>query len=106
MTRTTLRNALLLATAATGASLGHIATAEAAYPAVLQLAPGIGGPMDTDGGAGNEQIDSAVFEVGTKRYVVSVYMSSNVSDDDAPWQAKCTSVLLDPILGPVVVQDQ
>jgi MYXO-CTERM domain-containing protein len=106
MNRTTLRHALLLATAATGASLGYVGSAEAAYPAVMKIAPGIGGPMEKDGGAGHEQAMSTTFEVGGKQYLVTVYMSSNVSEEDGPWQAKCTSVVLDSILGPKVVVDQ
>ncbi|MEZ4297486.1 MAG: MYXO-CTERM sorting domain-containing protein [Polyangiaceae bacterium] len=106
MTRTTLRPALLLALAATGASLGYVTTADAAYPAVLQLAPGVGGPKEKEGGAGNEHTAVTVMEKNGKEYVVSVYMSSNVDDNDAPWQCKCSSALLDPILGPVIVQDQ
>src|SRR5690349_4542366 len=79
MTRTTLRHALLLGTAATVASLGYIGSADAAYPAVMKITPGIGGPMEKDGGAGSEQSSVAVFEKDGKEYVVSIYMSSNVS---------------------------
>jgi MYXO-CTERM domain-containing protein len=107
MTRTTLRTGLVLLTAGIGLSLGYVAPADAAYPAVLQLAPGIGGPKEKNGGPGHEQIHAAVFQKDGKQYVVSVYMSSNVDQNkDGYWQCKCSSVLMDPIVGPTTVQDQ
>jgi len=104
MTRTTLRHALLLATAATGASLGYVNTADAASPAVLQLAAGVGGPKQQNGGAGNEQADVTIIEKGGKQYAVTVFMSSDVEKGN--WQCKCTSAVMDPVLGPIVVADQ
>jgi hypothetical protein len=106
MTRTTLRTGLVLLTAGIGASLGYVAPADAAYPAVLQLAPGFGGPKEKDGGAGNEQIDVTTFIKDGKQYLVSIYMSSNVEEKDSPWQCKCTSTLMDSIIGPTIVKDQ
>ncbi len=109
MTRTTLRHGLVLLAAGISTSLGFIAPASAdgAYPAVLQLAPGIGGPKEKNGGPGNEQIHAAVFTKDSKQYVVSIYMSSNVDqNEDGYWQCKCTSTLMDPTVGPVTVYDQ
>jgi len=107
MTRTTLRHGLVLL-AGISASFGLIgsALADGAYPAVLQLAPGIGGPKEKNGGPGNEQIHAAVFVNEGKQYVVSIYMSSNVDENDGYWQCKCTSTLMDPVVGPVTVYDQ
>jgi MYXO-CTERM domain-containing protein len=104
MTRTTLRTAFLLATAATGASLGYATPADAAYPAVLQLTKGVGGEKEQNGGAGAEQLHSAVLDKNGKEYVVTVFMSSDVEQGN--WQCKCTSTLMDPVLGPLVVVDQ
>lgn len=107
MTRTTLRSSLVLLTAGIGLSLGHASTANAAYPAVLQLAAGTGDDdKGQDAGPGSEQGAAVALTVGEKQYVVSLYMSSDVSDEDGPWQCKCSAVLMDPIVGPVVVQDQ
>ncbi len=108
MTRTSLRHGLVLLAAATSASLGVVgsASAEGAYPAVLQLAPGIGGPKEKNGGPGNEQIHASVFVNEGKQYVVSIYMSSNVDENDGYWQCKCSSTLMDPVVGPVTVYDQ
>ena len=77
-----------------------------AAPTVVELAQGYGGPEDDEGGAGNEQPSVTVVERSGKRYVVSIYMSSDVSDDDEPWQCKCSSVELDPVLGPKLVADR
>ncbi len=106
MTRSTLRTSLVLLTAGIGITLGHSQSADAAYPAVLQLAEGYGGDMEQNGGAGTEQSALSLITVGEKQYVVTVFMSSDVSDDDSPWQCKCTSVLMDPIIGPVTLVDQ
>src|ERR1051326_2468618 len=69
------------------ASLFVSAAAFADRPPVtwIQLAPGIGGPETARGGAGNEQPSVATVVSGGRRYVVSVYMSSNVSTNDRPW---------------------
>lgn len=107
MTRTTLRHGLILLTAGIGVSLGAIQPASAASPAVLKIAPGFGGELEQNGGSGNEQPVTTIMTDGGKQYAVTVYMSSNVDQNkDGYWQCKCTSVLMDPTVGPVVVADQ
>jgi MYXO-CTERM domain-containing protein len=110
MTRTTLRHGLILFTAGIGASLGFNQSASAetpSAPAVLKISPGYGGELEQNGGAGTEQMVSTVMNEGGKQYVVSIYMSSNVDQNkDGYWQCKCTSVLMDPTVGPVIVADQ
>ena len=55
------------------------ATASAETPFVLTIAGGEGGPMEANGGAGNEQPTVAlVTGDGGEAYVVVIYMSSNV----------------------------
>lgn len=85
------------------ASLTPAVSLAAAPPTVLELAGGYGGPMDDEGGAGNEQATVATVVREGKTYLVTVYMSSDVSSGDRPWQCKCSSVELDPIAGPKVV---
>ena len=105
----TLRHGLILFTAGIGASLGHIATATAAdpqvFPAVLKLSAGVGGELEKNGGPGNEQAFAAVMTDKGAQYVVVIDMNSNVEQQDNAkyWQCKCTSVLMDPILGPRVM---
>ncbi|MEO7326957.1 MAG: hypothetical protein ABI193_00155 [Minicystis sp.] len=89
-----------------GAALLPSGSAQAESTQVLQLAYGIGGPQKAKGGAGNEQPTSVALSKNGKTYVVTVYMSSNVSNNDGPWQCKCTSVLMDPQDGPVILADQ
>ncbi len=64
------------------------------------------GPQEQNGGPGHEQGDITYVQVGDKVYVVSVYMSSKVSDEDGPWQGKCTSIEFGPDGQPTVVADQ
>ncbi len=64
------------------------------------------GPQEEQGGPGNEQADATWVTVGDKVYVVTVYMSSKVSDEDGPWQIKCSSVEMGPSGQPTVVADQ
>lgn len=83
-----------------------VPSAALAAPTIVELAQGFGGPEDERGGAGNEQPSVAVVEKDGKRFVVSIYMSSDVSSGDRPWQCKCSSVELDPLLGPTLVADR
>jgi MYXO-CTERM domain-containing protein len=108
MNRTTLRHGLILLTAGIGASLGHISSASAdtpVFPAVLKLSAGVGGELDKNQGPGNEMGYPAVFTNNGSQYVVTIAMNSNVKkgDNEKYWQCKCTSVLMDPILGPKVI---
>lgn len=109
MNRTTLRHGLLLLTAGIGASLGHITPASAEgvvpFPAVLKLSAGVGGELQKNGGPANEQIYPAVFNANGSQYIVVIDMNSNVKqgDNDKYWQCKCTSILMDPILGPQTI---
>lgn len=71
---------------------------------VLKLAIGQGGPLAAGGGAGNEHPDVALLTSQDKLYAVVVNMSSHVKE--GPWQCKCSSIMVDPVIGPVVVVDQ
>jgi len=76
------------------------------YPATLKLAKGTGGPEGENGGPGNEQATVELITKNGVRYLVTVYMSSDVSDDDAPWQGKCTSIRLNADDSPSIVVDR
>jgi len=84
----------------------HPPDAAADAPKVLQLAEGKGGFEIEEGGAGNEQPTVTTLEKNGKRYVVTVYMSSDVSFFDIPWQCKCSSVELSATGDPKVVADR
>jgi MYXO-CTERM domain-containing protein len=96
----------LLATATLAALVAAAAPAGATGPAVLKIAPGVGGGEGEYGGPGNEQPALTAFEKNGKRYVVLAYMSSDVDDGLGPWQCKCTSLELSPTTAPTVVADQ
>ena len=101
------RSALIALTAlGFGAALLQPGSAAADSAQVMRLAYGVGGPQEKNGGAGHEQPTSVVVQKNGMSYLVTVYMSSNVSKDDRPWQCKCSSVALDPKQGPVIVADQ
>ncbi|MEP7121825.1 MAG: MYXO-CTERM sorting domain-containing protein [Byssovorax sp.] len=89
-----------------GAALLQPGDAAADSAQVMRLAYGVGGPQKEKGGAGNEQPTSVVVQKNGVTYVVTIYMSSNVSDNDRPWQCKCSSVAIDPMMGPTLVADQ
>jgi MYXO-CTERM domain-containing protein len=57
-------------------------------------------------GAGIEQMSFTTAIREGRTYVISVYMSSNVDQENAPNQVKCTSVLIDPLAGPQIMADQ
>jgi hypothetical protein len=73
---------------------------------VLELAVGKGGLKIEQGGAGNEQPTVTTLEKNGKRYVVTVYMSSDVDFFEGPWQCKCTCVEIGATGEPKVVADQ
>jgi hypothetical protein len=101
------RSALIALTAlGFGAALLQPGDAAADSAQVMRLAYGVGGPQKEKGGAGNEQPTSVVVQKNGMTYVVTVYMSSNISDNDRPWQCKCSSVAIDPTQGPTLVADQ
>ena len=77
-----------------------------AAPVVTKLAPGTGGPQRRDGGPGNEQAVVTHFDKNGERYLVSVYMSSNIPQEDRPWQLKCSSVKLNAGGPPSIIADQ
>jgi uncharacterized protein (TIGR03382 family) len=82
-----------------GLALAGAPTASAApvslSPVVVQLQNGLdAGPQEEAGGPGFEQPTSAVIEKDGKVHVVTVYMSSKVSDEYGPWQCKCSSTVL------------
>jgi uncharacterized protein (TIGR03382 family) len=64
------------------------------------------GPQEEYGGPGNEQSTVDWVQVDGKTYVVSIYMSSKVSEEDGPWQCKCSSMVLTADGSPEVVADQ
>jgi hypothetical protein len=96
-----------------GALLLGMSTAGAVAPVTLQLAPGMGGPYNYEdpeegiknGGPGHEQAVVSAIEVDGKQFIVVAYISSNVPDNLAPYQAKCSSFELTEN-GPVMVADQ
>lgn len=112
MSRTTHHRFSLLALTALG--LGAILVPSGAHaekPGVMQLAKGVGGKEVTgkpqkNAGAGTEQSVATAVVVGGKSYVVTVYMSSDVTGNDRPTELKCSSVEMDPINGPKLVADQ
>lgn len=114
MSKTTHRGTLRYAGIAgvLGALIMQVSAASAAAPITIKMAPGIGGEYDgpdqpiEDAGAGHEQSVVTTIQKNGKSYVVMVYMSSNVEDSLGPWQGKCTSYELDPVLGPVMAADQ
>src|ERR1043165_3524254 len=98
-------NMVFAVLAAAGAIGFHAHDAAADAPKVLQLAAGKGGLKIEQGGAGNEQPTVTTLERNGKRYVVTLYMSSDVSFFEGPWQCKCSSVELSPTGEPKVVAD-
>jgi hypothetical protein len=108
MSRVKYGRTLLMALTALGAGSVLLPAGDASADSaqVMRLAYGVGGPQKAKGGAGHEQPSSVVLTKGGIEYVVTVYMSSNVSDKDRPWQCKCSSVAIDPMQGPVIVADQ
>lgn len=102
MTRKTLSKGLTLAVL----SLGLPAPALAQSPTILRLANAQNaGPLGRNDGPGAEQPSSALVTQNGKQYVVTVWMSSQVAQADRPYQCKCSSVELDPLLGPQVRAD-
>lgn len=88
------------------AMLLSVSDARADAPKVLELAAGKGGFPIEQGGAGNEQPTVTTLERDGKRYVVTIFMSSDIDFWEFPWQCKCTSVELSPTDGPKVVADR
>lgn len=102
-----MRNMRQLSQVVVGATLLVGANTAWAAPHILQLADGNNaGPREDNGGPGQEQPTSVHMNVGGKEYVVTVYMSSKVSDTDRPYQCKCTSIEMNPMTGPTIVADQ
>lgn len=76
----------------------------AAGPSVIRLADGLNaGPAGDNNGPGAEQPSVAYMVHGADKYVVTVWMSSQVQTRDRPYQCKCSSVKLDPLAGPQVM---
>ncbi|HVY45805.1 MAG TPA: MYXO-CTERM sorting domain-containing protein [Minicystis sp.] len=110
MSRSTHRRNHLLALAA---GLGTLLPATAAYAdsaAFLKLQYGVGGPVSDgghalkDAGPGTEQSTVTYLTKNGKTYIVTIWMSSMVSESDRNWQCKCNSVEVGP-MGPGVVVD-
>jgi MYXO-CTERM domain-containing protein len=78
---------------------------EAASPVYLRLQYGVGGPQAKNGGPGAEQPSSSFIYKDGKTYVVTVWMSSFVEENDRNWQCKCTSVQMGKN-GPAILVDQ
>ena len=71
-------------------------------PTVLKLTDGNNaGPLGENDGPGAEQPTVVHSLSGSgKRLITTVWMSSQVSDVDAPYQCKCSTVEIDPLTGP------
>ena len=96
-----------------GTLLMQISTASATPPVTFMIAAGgeykgnnEPGENTENEGSGIEQMSFTSVVREGRQYIVSVYMSSNVNQEDAPNQVLCTSVELDPMTGPKVVADQ
>jgi len=109
----------ILSGVAVMAALVLIENVAAGQATVLELAPGIGGKPgkaqcynrdERDNecqnyGPGTEQSTVAQTVVNSQRYLVTVWMSSNVPNQNPntnPWQLRCSSVRLDAQQGPVI----
>jgi MYXO-CTERM domain-containing protein len=93
----------------TCAVLLGVSSASALAPTVLTIAGGHGGEKAKNGGAGNEQPTVvAVTNESGERYVVVIYMSSDVDAGQGldPWQCKCSSIHLSKTAPPEIVADQ
>lgn len=99
MTLSTLMRPLLGGALMLSAS---VVVAAPILPVEIKLAPGTGGEAldiqngviqaNKNSGPGNEQPVSTVLQKDGKTYVVTIYMSSNVTDrnnDNNAWQCKC-----------------
>jgi len=90
-----------------------VAVAGDAATAVYKLQDGIGGPSDPIeeengkdyAGAGSEQSTVTWFQKGTDVYVLAIWMSSDVSEADRPWQLKCSSLKLSQVGEPTLMVD-
>jgi MYXO-CTERM domain-containing protein len=112
MSRTTHHRISLLALSALG--LGAIlvpSSAHAEGPLVMNLAKGTGGPTTENdkalknAGPGTEQSYPAAVAMGDKTYIVTLWMSSDVTGNDRPWEIKCSSVEIDKTTGMKLVVD-
>src|SRR5690242_7484350 len=108
MTRRSLRR-----TTGALASITALLVSGTAFAQVLTAVPTFhiangqnAGPQEQNGGPGHEQGDITHVVVGEKVYVVTIYMSSKVDDQNSPWQGKCTSIEMTPDGQPSVVADQ
>lgn len=89
-------------------------------PGYFKLAMGVGGPFDPLGeengrdyaGPGAEQATVAWTEIRDdagqleESHVITVWMSSDVSEEDRPWQLKCSTMGLYKSGEPTLLQDQ
>ncbi len=103
--RTQTRPHLIGIVAGLGLSLGAALPADAAPAAVLKLQDATGevGPQETDGGPGAEQASVTHVVRDGKTYVVTVFMSSKVPEEQRNWQCKCSSVELSADGSPTLV---
>jgi MYXO-CTERM domain-containing protein len=75
-------------------------------PHVLRLTDGNNaGPRGENDGPGAEQASVTKLTHNGDTYVQIVWMSSQVSNGDRPYQCKCTSIKMDPLTGPTVVAE-
>src|SRR4051794_12307174 len=79
--------------------------AVARQPVVLRLTDGNNaGPPGKNTGPGAEQATLVQsLDAQGHRYITTVWMSSQVPGDDAPYQCKCATVEINPLTGPTVV---
>ncbi len=114
MSKTDRRGVLGLAGLAggLGALLVQVSVASAAAPVTFKLQPGYGGPYDgpdepiENASPASEQSVATWIQKDGKTYVVVAWMSGDVPQNLAPNQIKCSSFMLDPVQGPVLVADQ
>jgi MYXO-CTERM domain-containing protein len=80
---------------------------QAISPVVSMVQTGTNaGPQEADGGPGFEQPTVTYLQKDGKTYIVTIYMSSKVSEEDAAWQCECSSMVLSPDGAPAVAADQ
>jgi len=95
-----------------GVLLAQASVASAAAPVTFKLQRGYGGPYDgpdqaiENGSPGTEQSVATWITKEGKTYVVVAWMSGDVPENLQPGQIKCSSFMMDPMQGPVLVADQ
>jgi MYXO-CTERM domain-containing protein len=102
----TVQNLVMAALGASALAVAAPASADnsTAHAFVMKIAKGMGGPMHGYGGPGNEQPSVVSVNKDGHQYLVTVWMASDVSEEDGPWQLKCSSLEM-KATGPEIVAD-